>query len=103
MKFSISKAKKRLADRIINRYLVSRYGTCKVVEQLRDKSVVYEDNIEKKTKVISPLKLAYDDSIISQFDSTHAYYIGLLAGEELLRVERQKEKCKFKVIIGGKA
>lgn len=80
--------------------LQHRYGIFVVKELIRGGLIKFYNILNGKEEMKQAIEIVYNDELIENFDSTHAAYIGKVAG---LNLRRKKNKLpNLKLIIGGK-
>lgn len=70
----------------------SRYGRYCIYCETRCAEMEFYDNLTKEQWVIYPRDIALSEELISEFDASQSFYIGLSAGLKLQQSARQKIK-----------
>lgn len=61
------------------KFLISRYGKYEICYQVRNGDVCFWDKTTKNEHIMDPRDICLSDEILSEFDASHAFYIGLYA------------------------
>ncbi len=76
-------------------YCQTRYGKYQIIEQTRNKDIIFQNTITNQIHTMEPRDVALSEEIISEFDAIQSFYIGLLAG---LRINKPITKHKKPVL-----
>lgn len=82
-----------------NHEILHRYGSCELIYETQERLVCIKNHITANTEIVDPRDLSLDNSAISQFDSTEAFHIGLLAAQKCtLNSIKPKRKPILKLV-----
>lgn len=74
------KNKKIQEQRIVNNYYMTKYGNYQLCHQDREGNLCFIDMITNKEHIMDPRDIALAEELISNFDASQAFFIGLNAG-----------------------
>ncbi len=75
----------------INQHSLNRYGCYSLCYQNRNGELCFINNITNEQFIMDPRDIALSEELISEFDATQSFYIGLLAGLKINNLEKQYE------------
>ena len=72
----------------MNQYSLNRYGCYSLCYQNRNGKLCFIHNITNEQFIMDAYDIAFCEELIAEFDSTQAFYIGLLAGSKIIYQEK---------------
>jgi hypothetical protein len=80
----------------MNQHSLDRYGCYSLCYQNRNGEICFKNNLTNEQFIMDPRDIALTEELITEFDATQAFYIGILAGLKINNFASQSEASKNK-------
>lgn len=92
-KYETNLKNSRINNQKMNQYSLNRYGYYSLCYQHRNGELCFVNNYTNEQFAMDPRDIALTEELITEFDATQAFYIGLLAGLKINNPTKHADKC----------